>query len=503
MSEQPIKLTGAPGIGRDGTLADGDTHVDGQWVRWQRGRARKMWGYRSVAELAEISRGLHASAANGEMYLHSGGESVLKQIKTDRNGFLVQLTTRTPAALAVSSDNLWQFDVLYDAVSTTNRLIAHATPSLSNIDSTTETSVFFGDVRGTAALGDTGVDASGGIVALPPYLIVFGADGIFKWSVPNKPDDFTNTGSGTARIAGSRLIVGRRVRGTGSGPAGLIWTQDELVRVAFTTGGSTWNSDVLAETSLMSSRCIVEYDGVFYWPGVDRFLTFAGVQRELPNTFSHNFFFDNVNMAQRQKVFGFKNPRWGEIWWCFPFGDATEANHAVVFNVRENVWYDTPLPDSGRSAAVYAAAYPRPFMTGVDLADSAYLLWQHETGLDAVNGTAVQPIRSFFDTPERSLIDAEQPVDAATKVARLEPDFIQSQDLSVQVIGRSNFRSPEREGEIKAITETATEPAEETVPMREVHRRVRFRIESNDVGGDYQAGVSVVHIGKGDARKQS
>lgn len=501
--EQPIKLVGAPGIGRDGTLADGDTHVDGQWVRWQRGRPRKMWGYRKVSELAEISRGLHVSAANGEMYLHSGGQAVLKQVKTDRNGILVQLATRTPAALAASSDNLWQFDMLYDSVSATNRLIAHATPSLSNIDSTTETNVYYGDVRASAILTDTGVDASGGIVALPPYLIVFGADGIFKWSVPNKPDDFTNTGSGTARIAGSKLIVGRRVRGTGAGPAGLIWTQDELVRVAFTTGGSTWNSDVLAETSLMSSRCIVEYDGVFYWPGVDRFLTFSGVQRELPNTFSHNFFFDNVNMAQRQKVFGFKNPRWGEIWWCFPFGDATEANHAIVFNVRENVWYDTPLPESGRSAAVYAAAYPRPFMAGVDLEDSAYLLWQHETGLDAVNGTDVQPIRSFFDTPERSLIDAEQPIDAAMKVARLEPDFIQSQDLTVQVIGRSNFRSPERVGEIKAITETAEAPAEETIPMREVHRRVRFRIESNDIGGDYQGGVSVIHVGKGDARKQS
>jgi len=66
-------------------------------------------------------------------------------------------------------------------------------------------------------------------------------------------------------------------------------------------------------------------------------------------------------------VFGFKIPRFGEIWWCFPRGSATECNHAVVYNVRENFWYDTALPDSdtvsqGRTAGVFAKTYQKPFM---------------------------------------------------------------------------------------------------------------------------------------------
>lgn len=497
---QPVQLNFPPGIKRDGTLAEGDHYSDGLWVRWQRGRPRKMWGYRSTTPLDEVSRGLHAVAGNGKIYLHSGGLSTLTQVVTDRFGVLQQTYDRTPAALVDSLDNLWQFDVLYDATSATNRIIAHATPSLSDIDSTTDAKVFYGDVRATAALGDTGVVASGGILALPPYLVVFGADGIFKWSVPNKPDDFSNAGSGAARITGGKLMFGRRLRGSGSGPAGLLWSENALVRVSFTTGGTTWNSDELAETSLMSQRAVVEYDGVFYWPGVDRFLMFSGVQRELPNDMNLNFFFDNVNMQHRQKVFGFKNPRWGEIWWCFPYGNSTEANHAVIFNVRENTWYDTPLPGDGRTAAAYAATYPRPFMTGLD---EDYLLWQHETGLDAINGSDVQPIRSFYETPEQSMLDGPQPGTDALKVTRVEPDFIQSQDLTIQTIGRSNFRSPEIPGEVKSFAEVAAESSEETVPMRAVHRRVRFHVESNKIGGDYQAGDSVAHLDKGDGRMQS
>lgn len=502
---QILNVTSEPGIRRDGTQFDGTGHIDGQWVRWQRKRPRKMWGYRSVTtELTEISRGLHVHSADGQMYLHSGGVSALQQIKTDRFGVLQQLTTRTPVAgFVASADNVWQFDLLRDATSGTQRLIAHAAPSLANIDSTTATSVFFGDVRGTATLGDTGIDVSGGIVCLHPYLIAFGSDGLFKWSVPNKPDDFTNVGSGTAYVTGGKILVGRRVRGTGSGPAGLLWTQDALVRVAFTTSGTTWNVDELAETSLMSSRAVVEYDGQFYWPGVDRFYTFSGVQRELPNDMNFNFFFDNVNMTHRQKVFGFKNPHWGEIWWCFPFGNATEANHAIIMNLREGTWYDTALPNDGRSAAAYAQTYPRPFMTGVKLRDSAYTLWQHETGLDEADGSTVQGIRSYYETGEVSLLASDKPQDGTLKTMRIEPDMIQSGDVVVSVQGRQNFRAPEVPGEEKVVPEVVSGPSDETVPVREVRRLLRFRFESDQVGGDMQAGATLAHVDMGDKRIQS
>lgn len=502
---QPTKIGSAPGIRRDGTDFDGPTHKDGEWVRWQRGRPRKMWGYRSVTtDIPQVSRGLHAATGNGSIYLHSGSFSKLTQVITDRYGVLQLINDRTPVAGFVASlDNLWQFDIIWDTVSSTNRLIAHAAPSLSNIDSTTDASIFYGPVRTAAVLTDTTVDCSGGIVALHPYLTAFGADGKFAWSVPNKPADFTNTGSGEVRLSGKKLLVGRRVRGSGNGPAGLIWSEDELIRINFTTAGTTWNSDVLAETSIMSTRSIVEFDGIFYWPGVDRFLMFQGVQRELPNNLNFNFFYDNINMQERQKVFGFKNPHWGEIWWCFPKGNATEANHAIILNIREQTWYDTQLPNDGRSAAAYAETYPRPFLTGVKISGSTYKLWQHETGLDEVDGSSVQPIRSFFETGESSMLTTNQPTDQAVKVTRIEPDFIQSGELTVTVKGRQNFRSSVMESDPISIPEVVSEPNEETVPVRETRRLLNFKFESNEVGGDYQAGENLAHIDGGDQRRHS
>ena len=100
----------------------------------------------------------------------------------------------------------------------------------------------------------------------------------------------------------------------------------------------------------MSSQCVIEYDGIYYWCGVDRFLMFNGVVREVPNSLNLNWFYDNLNFNQRQKVFAVKVPRWGEIWWCYPRGNATECTHAVIYNVRENTWYDCELPNDGRSA---------------------------------------------------------------------------------------------------------------------------------------------------------
>jgi glycosyltransferase involved in cell wall biosynthesis len=86
----------------------------------------------------------------------------------------------------------------------------------------------------------------------------------------------------------------------------------------------------------MSSQCVIEYDGIFYWCAVDRFLMYNGVVQEIPNTANQNYFFDNLNYAQRQKVWCTKVPRWGEIWWFYPRGDATECTDAIIYNAERS-----------------------------------------------------------------------------------------------------------------------------------------------------------------------
>ena len=76
---------------------------------------------------------------------------------------------------------------------------------------------------------------------------------------------------------------------------------------------------------------------------------------------NQNYFFDNLNYDQRQKVWATKVPRFGEIWWFYPRGDATECTDAIIYNVRENVWYDAgEARGAQRSAGYFSQVFAYP-----------------------------------------------------------------------------------------------------------------------------------------------
>jgi hypothetical protein len=270
-------------------------------------------------------------------------------------------------------------------------------------------------------------------------------------------------------------------------------------------GTPIWDFDTVGEISVMSSRSIIEYDGIYFWPGVDRWLSYNGVIREIPNTFNTNFFFDRINMAQRQKCFAYKVPRFGEIWWCFPLDDATECNHAIIYNVRENYWYDTALPNGGRSDGIYAKVYFKPFMTGVDLGTVGYTLWQHETGVNAI-GASTEPIPSYFETNEISMLSADEPEDGTLGISTIEPDFVQAQSLILTVKGRANARAPQIVHAPITITEqepvaVGVEAERQLAQTKFTHRLMSFKFESNDIDGNYEMGRVIGHIQPAGGRK--
>ena len=372
MPIQTAVLKSSPGIKRDGTKFEGDNYTDGQWVRWQRGLPRKIGGYKTTQKyLQELSRGFSTFTQMTYVYCHSGGATTLDRFTLDATGNSSIVTDRTPSALVDSIYNLWMFDVQYDSSTNQNYLISHVSPNLSCICNDTGGQIFFGEVLGTGVLNPialpSGANATGGIVSLHPYLFYYGTDGVIGHSVAGEPTDLTSTGSGLARVWGQKIIKGLPMRaGSGTAPAGLFWAFDAVLRATFIGGATIFQYDVIATgTSIISPQCVVDYDGVFYWAGVDRFYMFNGVVREVPNTMNLNYFFDNINVNEQTKCFGFQVPKYGEIWWCYPKGTATECTHAVVFNVRENTWYDTELPNEGRSAGHFNNSFAAPILTGV------------------------------------------------------------------------------------------------------------------------------------------
>jgi hypothetical protein len=511
MAGIPILVRSRPGIKRDGTQFEGDNYIDGLWCRFQRGLPRKMGGYRAVTStLPERVYGMQIYSENGAQYAHLGGASTLTQIRMDALGNFGGQNARIPGGFANSPNNIWQFDTLFDDTGAgANKLIAHAGQNLAAIDSTTDTPVYFGDLTGAAALTATALgNVSGGVVVLHPFLFAFGNAGRIEVSGDNDP----STSLGVANVTGTKIIRGLPLRGNGQGPSGIFWSLDSIIRATFdpTLSPIPFAFDTISsQQSVLSSRSIIEYDGIFYWWAIDRPLMFNGVVQTVPNGQNVNWLLDNINYAQRQKMFAVKVPRYGEIWWCFPFGSATECTHAVVYNVDEKTWYDTALPTQqqaglGRTDGNYAQAYNRPFMVDqYNTSTPGYTLWQHETGTDSISGSNIQPIRSYFKTAEISMLTQEQAKDKALRVGSVEPDFVQAGNITLIVEGRQNARASDVSSAQFTITPTASTPAEQTVPLKEVRRLMSFKFESNVAGGDYQMGDTLAFIQEDEGRTRS
>jgi hypothetical protein len=586
MAEQIVQIKSLPGIKRDGTRLEGDPYVDGQWVRFQRGLPRKMGGYRSINKfLRGLPRALIEYTQDLQTYVHAGSANRVERFYIDGSYNTSVITDRTPTTgFTVSDANLWQFAVSYDTTNG-NQIVAQVAPNLNCICNSDGGEIFTGDLLGTAPLTrvttvPSNFNCTGGVVTLPPYTFAFGNDGYAAWSVPNNPRDYTSSGAGNAYITGQKIVRGMPLRGgPGNSPSGLFWSADSLIRASYVGGTAVFQFDTISsQSSILSAQSVIEYDGIFYWIGTDRFLMFNGVVREVENNLNLNFFFDNLNYAQRQKVFAMKVPRFGEIWWCFPFGTSEEPNHAIVYNVRENTWYDTALPNDGRGAGLFPAVFRKPLMsgvqpqeftafgatvaaagtgytagdiltvsggfgqidaeltvttvggggdvTGVSISNAGsyteaplnpvavtggtglgatfnmtferpYKFWVHEVGSDEIDGLTLNPIQSYFETADISL-PVTSGVNKALQVLMLEPDFVQSGDMTVQVRGRANARAPEVNGTPMVIPENADTPQEQVVFLKTQRRELRFRFESNTLGGDYQMGLILAHIQPGD-----
>jgi len=210
------------------------------------------------------------------------------------------------------------------------------------------------------------ISVSGGVVSLHPYLFVYGNNGLIQNSSAGNPSDWVSADANAVNVASGKIVQGLPVRGGSNAPSGLFWSLDSLIRVSFIGGTGTpaqyWRYDIISsQTSILSSQSAIEYDGVYYWCGVDRFLLYNGVVKEIPNSMNQNYFFDNLNYDQRQKVWVTKVPRFGEIWWFYPRGDATECTDAVIYNVRENVWYDAgEARGAQRSAGYFSQVFAFP-----------------------------------------------------------------------------------------------------------------------------------------------
>ena len=504
---QIAPLRGSPGIKRDGTNTEGSFWNAGTWTRFYQGLPRSIPGYRSMTSAYPApSRGLFVNL-NGTGYLDifSGSANNLTVGEFTTGGFGSGVVDITPAAFASDPNNVWQLDSLYNPNgSGYTSILAHAAPNLTNISSSVAAPVYYGDITATvplvAAKDDTGAtfSVSGGVLSMPPYAVAYGSNGLVAYSQLNNVSVFPLAQQ--ANPTATKIVKGMVVRGNAA-PSCLLWSLDSLVQMTFVGGDTVFAyTTITDQSSILSSSAIVEMDGVYYWPGIDRFLVYGGTVRELPNETNGADFYKNINMVQRQKCFGFKIPAWGEIWWCYPSGTATECNRAIIYNVRENSWYDTPLPRDGRSAAFFAQSWQYPILAGANPISGTYQLWQHEFGSDEVIGSQVNAIYSAITSPQSCIVGGTlssssgagaQPVE--TQLVAFEPDFIYGTALNINILGRTYAQDSD------ILLQQNTIVQGQNYFTTEIQARyLRWQIESNVQGGSFIMGTPLIAYREGD-----
>ena len=504
------QITSQPGFKRDGTTLDSPSYTDGQWCRFQNGRPNKIGGYREISSnLGGIVRGAYVHSRAGLEYIYGFEKNVAWVSTTTQFGASSVATMSVLPDLAVADEFSYSISTIFDATGGGDgKILVHPAHNLTDIADETDTNIYVSTVGVNPTTFDKVLDGaggevmvSGGVVVLQPYVFAYGNNGLIKNSNANNPNNWViavGNDANEVNVAGTKIVKGLPLRAGSNSPAGLFWALDSLIRVARV--GSDFRYDTISsQTTILSPQSVVEYDGVYYWIGVDRFLSYNGTVNEVPNQQNYNWFFDNINYPWRTKVWAYKNTRYGEIWWFFPFGDAEECTHAIIYNTRENCWYDTM---HRRSAGFSSHVFRYPVLFDNEQNQfGTYSNFVQEFGLNAIKDSAELAIHSYFVSNDFGYptggAAGEQPVgtDFWTRLIRIEPDFRQVGPMNATIIGREFANSDE--------TETAPflfEQSTERIDMRVQARHISVKFDSNVIDGDYHMGRTILHTEQGDVR---
>jgi len=508
-------------------------------------------------------------------------------------------------------DNLWQFDIQYNPQGAALQVLAHPGKNLSNIDNGTPSQVYVGNILPTSGntwtfegLADsTGanptyrpIEVDGGVCVLYPFIFVYGSNGfIANNNVDTTYADQTFTDwngplANQVNMAAGKIVKGIPVRGGTQSPSGLFWATDSLIRVSFTGNPDQyWRYDIVSsQISIMSSNAVVEMDGIYYWMGVDRFYQYNGAVSVVPNDKNVNWLFDNLNFEQRQKVWATKVPRYNEIWFFYPRGTATECTDAIIYNVKDKLWYDagsavgaqrscgyttevfpTPIWCDWNYVATFGTAFPtiatpagepapnanqvyfsgdvtpsfvpgKNFQFSTIVTDNFYrvqtstynavknftlvtatsnfvstpsvgqnvypvsngfTIWQQEYGYNSVSDDGTLAIPASMTTCDISWIggtpaqDTAQGVNRRIHLRRIEPDFLQTGDMTLQVVGRPFARGTETFSPVFNFG-----PNDGKVDLRIENRESRLLFASNTINGNFEMGRIMITAEYGDER---
>jgi hypothetical protein len=201
--------------------------------------------------------------------------------------------------------------------------------------------------------------------------------------------DFTNWTVSNQTTAGSfHVPTGSRIVGGMQGPTqGIISTDIDVWLMQYVGGTVIFNfSRVGSGCGWIGPHAAGILGGNLFWCGGNNFfmLSGRGVQ-DIPCPV-WDFFFQNLNIANQEKVQCATNSLFSEVTWFFPSANATECDSYVKLNTADGAWDYGSL---SRTAWTDVSILGNPIG-----ADSSGFIWEHEITNDAGGGA----MSTFFQS---------------------------------------------------------------------------------------------------------
>jgi len=332
---------------------------------------------------------------------------------------------------------------------------------------------------GTAAAVVTNAPTSNRslIVTAERFLFALGAGGNprkIQWS--DREDNTTWTPAATNEAGdleletSGQVMKGVRVRGQT-----LILTSTDAHAANYIGPPYVYGIErVGASCGLIAKEAVAVVDAGAFWMGAHAFYAYTGgAVQEIQSDVS-DYVFNDMNRAQISKAFAVTNSNFGEIFWFYPSGSATENDRYAAYNYIENTWY---TGDLARTAGVDRGAFRQPLWASAD----DFKIYEHEIGFNYDNLTP------FAESGPIMLGSGN----VVASVVEMIPDEKTQGDVSVTFKTRFYPNGTERD----------YGPFDMSLPtsMRFTGRQVRLRIDGETLG-DWRVGINRLDVVAGGRR---
>ena len=377
-----IPLDLKAGFYRNGTDLDASNRWrDGSLVRWRDGSLRPIGGWQSMKSgfCANPIRGAHAWEDNGgTAYFAAGSYNELKAMTGAGTVYTITPSTmsagREDAALNLGFGGGFYGTGYYGTQRPATGTYSEATSwSLDHFgqyllgvhfDTGTLVEWQLGSSAVAAPVANAPINNLGLVVTEERFVFLLGAGGNpRRVAFSDKENNTVWTPAATNEAGDIDLqTTGQIMQGLKTRGQTLIITDSDAFAAKYIGPPYVYGFDrVGTSCGAVSRMSAVDTDMGAFWMGQKGFFTFDGNSIKELSCEVHDYVFDDINVNQQSKIWGFSNAEFSEVWWFYPSAGSLEIDRYVALDLLENHWL---IGDLSRTGGVPRGVFRTPLMGG-------------------------------------------------------------------------------------------------------------------------------------------